>query len=558
MNPQPPVLRQQRTRCAFMPRGVSTRIIRDGALPLRSRNDPSLALAVVVVAALLGGCGSSSRGPDPRGDQKGNGGVFRVILTAEPRTLDPNLGIDDAAFVVAQNLFNKLVTLDTDYHVIPDLAERWESARDGLTYTFHLAPDIRWHDGTRLTSAHVKASLEAIPPGGPAFESVVAVIDRIEAPEPTTVRIRLKRPWAPFLSSLAWYGTFILPVHLGSNVESRPGTTRVIGTGPFVYQEWVPGDHVTLRANKAYFRMGPFVDELVFRFASGSVVVTDLLLKHLADLTLARPAYSTIPTLRREAGLLVRTYPQASRYYLGFNLSRRPLDDPRVRRAINMAINRPALVDQALFGYGAPSFGFYTPTISWAYDAKARAPQYDPIGVARLLDEAGLKPGRDGRRLAIDLVTSEGSPYVEIAAVVVGQLREVGIVVQMRPLNPLLATTWPKEHDEFDMALMNGSFGPDPDMLGWRFRSNGVSQIMRYSNPEVDAALDDGAREQRLDRRAAAYSRVQQILARDLPVAPLAEAVQMVVAVDGVTGLPQVEGRGLVTFQNFSLVRIRR
>lgn len=520
------------------------RVLRDGA--------------ILVAILFLVGCASLTL-PSPTAPPKGGGGEFRVALAVEPLGLNPDLRTDDAAFVVSQSIYNKLVTLDADYRVIPDLAETWEASDDGLTYRFNLAKNVKWHDGKPFTSADVKWTFEALAQGGRAQDTAGRVA-KIETPDAATVVVRLKETWSPFIPTLGWYGTFILPQHLfeGSDWERNPVNDKPVGTGPFKFIEWVKGDHITLEANRDFFRRGPFLDKVIYRFPKDSAAAAEQLLKGEMDYSYARPAVERIPELQQAPGLQVKTFPHPARYYVGFNLRRKPFDDLRVRQAINMAINRSALVDRAMLGYGAPGLGFYTPAIPWVYNPQAHVPAFDAAGAEKLLDEAGVKRGADGTRLKLTLVTFTVSPFKEIAQALPEQLRSVGIEANVVVLT---TTDWNKcvfQDYDFDLALADGSHGPDPEQLNFRFGSKGGYQFMGYSSAEFDAATAAGARQMKLQDRAKAYFRAQEILARDLPIAPLAENVQFIVYRDGVTGLPQVEGRGLVTFQDFSLVRVKK
>jgi len=518
----------------------------------------SVAVTCIVLVLALAACTPSLAQPTP--EPKGGGGEFRVVLQAEPVSLNPNLRSDDAAFTVAQNLYNKLVTLDADYRVIPDLAETWKVSADGLTYTFNLARAVRWHDGKAFTSADVKWTFETIASGKGIAQGTASRIASIETPNANTVVIRLKEAWAPFLPTIAWYGTFILPRHIydGTDWSKNPANEKPVGTGPFMFVEWVKGERIALQANRDYFRRGPYLDRLTYRLLKDPSQGIDLLVKGEVDYTLARPAQERIPELQRTPGVHVRTFPHTARYYIGFNLRRKPLDDVRVRRAINMAIDRQAVVDRALLGYGAPALGFYTPAIPWAYNANARAPDYDLVGAEALLDQAGVQRGPAGVRLSLSFLVVNVSPFKEIAQVVAEQLRQAGLEARTVILASAEWNARVFQQQDFDLALTDGTWGPDPDNLSLRFGSQGANQFMGYASAEFDAAVAEGGRRTALKERADAYFRAQEILARDLPLAPLAEFVQVIPSRDNVSGLPQVEARGLVTFNNYSLVRIRR
>lgn len=523
----------------------------------RLSTTPIHRLAACVLLLALSACGS--RGAAPTAEPKGGGGQFDVVLPVEPRSLNPDLASDDGAFTVAQNVYNKLVTLDADYRVIPDLAEAWEVSDDGLTYTFHLAPGVRWHDGQPLTAADVKWTFEAILAGRGVAHNVAVRIAGIETPDAGTAVVRLKSAWAPFLPMVAWYGTFILPRHLyeGGDWADHPANASPVGSGPFRFVEWVRGDHITLAANPDYFRTGPQLDQVVYSFPQNADAGVDLLVSGQADYLLRIPPREQIFRLEEQPGIAVRTFPHPARFYAGFNLRRAPLDDLRVRQAVNMAIDRDEIVGRALAGYGSPGLGFYTPAIAWAYNPEARAPELDRAAAAALLDQAGLAAGTDGVRLRPTLVAPDFSPFSELAAVLAEQLGRVGLAPELVLLP--LAEWSPRvlEAHNYDLALADGSHGPDPDNLYFRFGTDGGFQFMGYTSAEFDAATEEGGRAPQPEDRARAYFQAQAILARDLPLAPLAENVQFIISRENVVGLPQVEARGLVTFQDYSLVRFK-
>jgi peptide/nickel transport system substrate-binding protein len=506
---------------------------------------------------LLPGTACERQAPASLLETKGGGGRFRVLLPAEPRDLDPNSISDESSLVMAPNLYSRLAMLDEDARLHPDLAESWDVSPGGLQYTFHLRAGVRWHDGRPFEAADVRWTLEHLQRHPSLAAEALRRIAAVETPDEHTVILRLREPWAPFLPALAGNGVFILPrPGPGSRLESG-GHQVPVGTGPFRLLEWVPGRHIVLAANHSFFRPGPFLDEVVYTYEPNSNRGPELLAANQADHLVLRPSLGLLPRLARDPRLRVLTSPSDSRYYLAFNLRRRPFEDLRVRQAINQALDRPALMERALFGYGSPGYGFFTPAVAWAYDADARAPELDPGRARFLLDAAGLRPGRNGMRLAPALLCPDITPFPEIARVVVDQLRAVGIALRLETvLSKQLIERVIGRHD-FDLALIGGGQGPDPESLNFRFGSRSPSQPMGYTSAELDAALAEGGREVDLGRRARAYFRAQQILARDLPIAPLAEAVHVTVCRRGVTGLPRAEGRGLVPEYEYSLVRVR-
>lgn len=513
------------------------------------------------VACLFIGLGiTACVSPPPTPEPKGGAGEFRVVLAAEPLTLNPNLRADDAAFNLCQNLYNKLVTLDADYRVIADLATRWEISNDGLTYTFYLAPNVQWHDGKPFTSADAQWTLETITRAQGFASQVTQRIRAIETPNATTVIVRLAEPYAPFLSSLAWYGTFILPKHIyeGSAWSKHPANEKPIGTGPFKFSEWVKGDHITAQANPAYFKRGPFLDQVTWRFQKPTAVGYELVVRGEADYTQAAPPRERVAELQKTPGVQIKTFASTNRYYLGINVQRKPFDDLRVRQAINAALDRTAILRRAFAGLGTPSEAMYTPGIPWAYNPNARPPSYNPTQAEQWLDDAGARRGSDGIRFKLTLVTNNISPFKETAQIVQEQLRAVGIASTLVLLDAAAMNTRLYQQKDFDLALHDGSFGPGPENLGTRFGSASAFAFTGYANAEFDAAIAEGARRSHGAERAQAYFRAQEILARDLPLAPLVDPAFIVLARDTVTGLGYTEARGLVTFQDYSLVRVKR
>lgn len=490
---------------------------------------------------MIAGCGARGLPPSVETPPQGE---LRVLLPVEPRSFYPNSQLDEAASVLASNLFNKLVSFDADGRLFPDLAESWSVGEGGLLYTFHLRRGVRWHDGELFTSDDVRWTFERLAAEPGLSSEAIRRIEKVETPDDETVVIRLAEPWAPFLTTLGWFSGFILPRH-HPDLREKP-----VGTGPFQLGEWVRGRRITLIANRSFFRPGPYLDRITYTFSNDSRQSAEQLLAGAVDYTVVRPPVSLIARLEREPGIRVVSAPSDARIYCAFNLRRSALADPRVREAINRAIDRQQILEKALHGQGAPALGFYTPAVSWAYNGDAHVPPYDPALARQLLAAAGQSG------LELELLAAPISPHSDIARLLAEQLRAVGLRIRLvlAPLDQIQERALGRR--DFDLLLMSGSQGPDPENLNLRFGSRGAMQLMGYSSPELDAALAEGARTVDLTRRARAYFRAQEILARDLPIAPVVEGVQIAIFRLGVHGLPQVEARGLVPINDYSLVRV--
>ena len=508
-----------------------------------SRFQPALALLVI-----FAGCAQYAA--QPRGI-KGGDGTLRLSFIGEPQTLNPNVGPDEAALVITTNLFNRLISLASDGNVIPELAERWDESDDGLTYTFFLRSDVRWHDGRALTAEDVRVTLLRVKEESVNREVASRIAD-VTVPQPHVVVVRLDKPWAAFLPSFAWYGTSILPAHVYGQKAwtNHPANLQPVGTGPFKLKLWEPGKRIVVERNDDYFGPGPYLDQVEYRFVRTAEESVEHLLRGEVDLLMGRPPTPLLDLLTKTPGLRVDIAPGDSRTYLTFNLRKRPLDDIRVRRAINMAIDRRAIVDEALGGLGAPATGFYTPAVAWAYNGDARAPAYDPAGARRLV--AASVPAN---YVATLLYSTYGSGAL-LAEQIAAQLVAVGLRVRTRAVPPQEYFKLIFDSHDFDLAVLAGSQGPDPDTLTARFASNGGSQIMGYSNAELDSVLARGGTSSDMSVRSAAYFRAQEILAQDLPIAPLVENVRVTISRAGIRGLPQDDARGLVPEFMYNLVRL--
>lgn len=481
----------------------------------------------------------------------GRGGELRVLVPGEPKGFDPNSTGDELSLLLAPNLYNPLVALDADGRLLPDLARSWEVSESGRTYTFHLREGVVWHDGRPFGSDDVRFTFEWLKTHPGLSQEAVRRIARVDTPDDLTAVVRLAEPWAPFLPTLAWNGGYILPRHAPPGPGARP-----VGTGPFRFGGWEKGRRVILEASPRFHRPGPFVDRVVYLPTLSSERAADAIARGEADTTITRVPYDRLPRLQRTPGVRVVTSLTSSRFYCAFNLTRPPLGDRRVREAINRALDRNEIVRRSLFGYGAPALGFYTPSVAWAYNGEAHVPPFDPALAADLVRAAGPAPPVP----EIELLITGFAPMPGMAELIREDLARVGLPVRVAQVTMAEWLDRVVHRLDYDMTIIAGMQGPDPENLRLRFGSGGSGGpggIPGYASPEIDAALAAGAASVDLPERARAYFRVQDVLARDLPIAPIAEGVHVTVFRSNVRGLAHAEGRGLVPANDFSLVRVR-
>jgi peptide/nickel transport system substrate-binding protein len=309
-----------------------------------------------------------------------------IGMALEPPHLDPTAGaaaaIDE---VVYANLFEGLVRIDERGRVQPSLATSWEIGDDGLVYTFHLRQGVLFHDGTTFESSDVAFSLDRArgPDSTNAQKGFFAAIATVETPDPSTVRIRLSRPDGQLLFNLgSGDAVIVAPESAGGN-KSRP-----VGTGPFRFQRWVSGESIALERVVP----GDGIDEVVFKIIPDPAAQVAALLAEDVD---AFPNFSAPESLAAFAGdsrFVVVPGTTEGETILAINNARPPFDDVRVRRAICHAIDRQAIIDGAMSGYGVAIGSHFAPHHP-AYVDLTGVCSHDPGKAKALLAEAGLAGG---------------------------------------------------------------------------------------------------------------------------------------------------------------------
>lgn len=277
--------------------------------------------------------------------QPSHGGTLIIAVEGEDSSLNPHLVASATAQPVINNIFNLLVYMDFNFEIIPGLARSWNVSKDGLTYTFNLAKNAAWHDGKPFTSADVLYSLKEIYPQNPRRSWWKPNVNFfLEAPDAYTFLIKLKEPFAPLLTTLAFQvtGPNILPKHLyeGTDLKKNPYNNKPIGTGPFMFKEWVKGSHIELVRNENYFARGkenkPYIDRLVFQIIPDSSARILALKKGEIDFIPATfVPLEEIAELRKDRNIIVDNRGGGSEgiRFLLFNLRHPTLSNKLVRQA---------------------------------------------------------------------------------------------------------------------------------------------------------------------------------------------------------------------------------
>lgn len=490
---------------------------------------------------------------------KGGYGTMIVSIGGDPASFNPNLHADSNAFVPACSIFSRLVALDADYNILPDLAERWTIADDGLTYTFQLARGANWHDDEPVTAADVKYTLDQLR----AMEDVpahrwLAPITAVETPNDRTVVLTLSTPSASLLAALAYERTFILPAHRYRDTDwsTNPDTWRPIGSGPFRFLSYTPGATIDLETYYDYFGSGPDLDRLIFQIMPDPAAAVEALRHGEIDLIVSPAPIAQLPALRQEPTIAIGEQALATILFLGFNLDREPVSSPAARRALAQALDRQQMAEQGLAGMATPATTFVPEVMAWAVaDDDAFVPTLDTATAAATLDAAGFPLAGDARlRLVFPYPVTDATDE-RIAALIGEQLRPIGVATELVGLEP---DAWRErlQNGDFDITLMSASLGPDPITLRDYVGTDGEANHWRFSNEAIDALFIEGEATAGKEARAAVYREVQKLLSTELPLIPVVAPVAVYPYSERASGFFFGDARGEVGLNQFTEARL--
>ncbi len=482
---------------------------------------------LVVTVTLLLGAFAGCRPAPPSSE-----GPATLVLAqgGDPGALNPAVTTSGNTHPVTDQIFNGLVGLDERWNPVPELAESWAIEDEGRTYRFTLRDGVRWHDDRPFTSADVKFTFEQalLKYHSRTRAALEGLLLGVETPDPRTAVFRLRRPYSPLLQRLDVVEASIIPRHQyeGHDLLSGEPTRRPVGTGPFRFVSYDPGQSVVLERNPQYFRDGlPGVDRVVFRiFPNAATSVAALENGEVdyvgnvpgadADRLRQNPAIAVVAGTGGSGGSICQDV-------LIPNVTRTPFSDLRVRRAVAHALDRRFIVERVYFGQGTPATGPISHLLQWAYTADTRQYPHDPAAAGRLLDDAGWPRPRGGDRFAITF--THASNQQRLAQAMRQQLGAVGIRLDLQTLDFNAAVDRVFVKKEFDLGMASFCNGADPDIgvrrvyvssnIGPFPFSNGAG----YRNPRIDELFDLASAVADRAARRRHYVEIQQTLAEDVP-----------------------------------------
>ncbi|MGF6573584.1 peptide/nickel transport system substrate-binding protein [Paraburkholderia sp. GAS333] len=461
------------------------------------------------------------------------GGTLTYAVQQEPPSLVSLLDTNTVIRNISAKITEGLLRYDAQFKPQPLLAIAWSTSDDGLRYTFKLRPNVKWHDGESFTSADVSYSILTQKRLGPRGRITLANVERVETPDPLTAIVVLGKPTPYLIKALSSAELPIVPQHRYGDGDplTSPNLTAPIGTGPFVFDQWVRGSHVSLRRNPNYWRPGaPNLDHVIYRIVPDQASISAALETGEVDAA-TNVGLADLSRLAKLPNLKIDDSYDAylnNAAFLEFNLDNPVLAKPEVRKAIAHAIDRNFIKDNVFYQRSSVVDSPVPAVLSSYYDDSTFRYPFDVNEANRLLDAAGYPKQADGQRFALKINYISGSDFRRAADYLRAALARIGIKASI--LDGDLPTYLRRAYTarEFDLNLNGLGRLYDPTVGVQRiYWSDGVSHPLiwinasHYQNQQVDDLFRAAAVETDEGRRASAFRQIQQIVGRDLPVLPL-------------------------------------
>jgi peptide/nickel transport system substrate-binding protein len=466
-----------------------------------------------------------------------------VLTPLDTQTLDPAVNYDFSGGFFLINCYEGLVKAvgSKDAKITPALAESWVVSPDGLTYTFKLRSGVKFHDGTPFNADAVKFTLDRVTDpatmAGQAHDQL-GPYDHSEVVDDFTVKVIMRQGYAPLLTNFNGYLGIVSPTAVRKNPAGF--ARHPVGTGPFIFKEWMPKDHITLVRNPEYnwgssfFKHtgAPYLDRLIFKMIpERSMRVGTLKTGETHYVEDIDPlAYEDLKSDPRF--VVIEKGQPGSGYVLLLNtVSKGPVGEHQVRLAIEYAIDREGFNKSVFHGlHRVAASPLMKPTFGYDSSTEQIYP-FDPERARQILDQAGWRAGtggireKGGRKLTIDFPVISRPNDKAMAESIQASLRDVGIDVRVNPLERA-AYNEERVQNRYDANFVWFPYG-DPDVLRTIFHSANINAFNRakYQVPEVDRMLEEAAATIDAARRADLYARIQQRVLKDAVVVPLVDTI---------------------------------
>jgi peptide/nickel transport system substrate-binding protein len=480
---------------------------------LQTRTIALFLAAAAAVAAGTAALAARSGGTAPSAATAKRGGSITIARIEDSNSFDKTNVFQNESIWITEQIMEPLYIVANDGKTLkPWLATSYKGSKDGKTFTFKLRKGVKFSNGKPMTAADVKFSIDDARAQKKGWGYLDAAIKSVDAPSPSTVVIKLKFKWAPFLADIALFANGIIPKNY--NGESRKKFyTHPIGTGPFMWDKRVVGQSVTLKRNPHYWQKGkPYLDSVKWTFVTDENT-RELQLRGGQIQVDEFPPFNSINKLKKTPGVKMSLFPSTRTDYLDMNELYAPLKDRHVRRAISYAIDRKAIVKSVLFKYGSPANSQLPPQVPF-YDKNAGGLQYD-IGKAK----AEMKKSKYPKGFKVQILVGSGAQVEQtIGQILQLQLKKLGITATFKQedtsteFNDINAFKYQLAFSYWTMDIADPdelvTFALDP-------KGGAFSFYTHYDNPKVTKLSHQAQREVNVAKRAKLYAQIQRIAAQD-------------------------------------------
>ncbi len=515
---------------------------------------------VLSFVLILSGCSGNNDSAAPAASESGGesagGGKLIVGRGGDSAALDPSIVTDGESLKIAQQVFDPLLAYKSGTtEVEPALAESWTISDDGLTYTFKLRKGVKFHDGTDFNADAVvfnfnrwndpKSEFKFEGDSFDYYDSMFGpeearVIKSVKAVDESTVEFQLNNPQAPFLQNLAM-PPFSIASPSAIEKEKENFKSNPVGTGPFVFKEWKRSDSITLDKNPNYWQQGlPKVDQVIVRAIPDNTARFNALQNGEIDL-MEDLSPDDLATLESNPDLQKFNRPPFNVAYLGFNTAKKPFDNPKVRVALNYAVDKKGIIDAFFAGQAEAAVNPIPPTL-WGYNKSVEDYPFDLAKAKQLLADAGYPNGIDQELTFYAMPVSR--PYMpdgrKVAEVIQASFAQIGVKVSIQ--SPEWATYLDDlskgEKDDLFIIGWTGDNG-DPDNFFYPLLdkdSIGGNNYSQYVSEPLHKVLVQAQQETDQDARAKLYEQAQVIVKKDAPWVPLVHSTPLLAATSKLKG----------------------
>jgi ABC-type transport system substrate-binding protein len=449
------------------------------------------------------------------------GGTLNVALSNNPRTFDPMLSNDVASSAIVSNVFEGLYKYDEQLRPVPWLAEKVDVNADSTVWTFTMRKGVKFHDGTEMNAEAVKFSMDRIRNNQSSVGYADArTITDVTVVDPSTVRVTLSEPFAPFPSRLTGrLGAVISPTAVKSMGDEKFGLSPV-GTGPFKFGEWRNDVSVTVTKFEGYWKQGadgkalPYLDRVEWRIITEAA--SRLTALQSGDVDVSELRELDLPIAKKDANIQILEGPGFGWGGLWLTINKPPFDNKSLRLAVSYALDRDE-INQAIYENSRTvAYGPIPPTLSWAVD-----PNFKPFSTKADPDKAKQMLTQGGRPTGFEFeywISAGDQTAQQLAELMQAQLAKVGIKmnIQAADFNGVVIPKLMKQESNGYQLGLTGGVDPDQHVAG-AYAKGGSFNFFPYENPQVDELIKKGRAVSNMEERAKIYKDAVKLIMEDSP-----------------------------------------